>query len=180
MKPVSETPTKPLDYALLSGTYSSLLALSAIGGRSRAPIERAELIPLGVATFALSKLLVQEKVETWVRQPFVEETSDGKRPKGKRLRYAVGELLTCTRCAGGWSALAVVSLRVYAPTAANTVTSVLAVSACNDLLHTTFSWLRSQSNETEATAEIARTRADVLQEPGADAAVVMSAAQQVA
>src|SRR3712207_7411195 len=53
--------------------------------------ERAELLPLGAATFALSKLLAHEKVETWVRQPFVEETSDGKRPKGERLRYARSE-----------------------------------------------------------------------------------------
>ncbi len=69
-------------------------------------------MPLSAATFALSKLVVQEKVETWVRQPFLEERADGKRPRGRRLRYAVGELLNCTRCMGAWSALGLVALRV--------------------------------------------------------------------
>ena len=36
------------------------------------------------------------------------EEGDDKRPKGRRLRYAVGELMTCTRCMGAWSALALV------------------------------------------------------------------------
>lgn len=156
MEPITETPTRPVDYALLSGTYSSLLALSAVAARGRDPIERAELVPLAAATFALSKLLVHEKVETWVRRPFVEESSDGKRPKGRRLRYAVGELLSCTRCAGAWSALALVSLRLHSPDTARTVTTVLTVSAGNDFLQTGFTWLRALSNvEQERTRLVA-------------------------
>ena len=34
--------------------------------------------------------------------PFVEETAEHKRPRGSGLRYAVGELFTCTRCMGAW------------------------------------------------------------------------------
>ena len=153
MKPVHETPTDPSDYALLSGTFSSLLALSAVAARHRESIPTNEYVPLAAATFALSKLLVHEKVESWVRQPFVEEAEDGRRPKGRGLRYAVGELLTCTRCSGAWSALALVSLRAHSPELAKTVTAVLTVSAGNDILHSGFTWLASRTNIETARAD---------------------------
>ena len=44
-----------------------------------------------------------------------------RKPKGRRLRYAVGELMTCTRCMGAWSALGLVALRVHSPPAGRTV-----------------------------------------------------------
>ena len=72
---------------------------------------------MSAATFALSKLLVHEKAETWLRQPFLEESAEGRRPRGRRLRYAVGELMNCTRCMGAWSALGLVALRVHSPPA---------------------------------------------------------------
>jgi hypothetical protein len=50
----------------------------------------------------------------------------------------MGELLTCTRCVGGWSALALVGLRVSSPSAARVVTSVLCASAINDFLQAGF------------------------------------------
>ena len=139
MRPVSQTPTEPSDYALLSTVYGALLGGTALSARGRAPIPPAELPVLAAATFALSKLIVHEKVESWMRDPFVEERPGGsKRPKGRRLRYAVGELLTCTRCTGAWSALALVGLRLHAPATARTVTAVLATSAANDFLHAGF------------------------------------------
>ncbi len=127
MRPVSETPTEVSDYAVLSSAYAALLAVTALSARGREPIPRAEIPALSAATFTLSKLIVHEKVETWIREPFVEEEpGGGRRPRGRRLRYAVGELLTCTRCTGAWSALALVGLRLHAPATARTVTTVLA------------------------------------------------------
>jgi hypothetical protein len=146
VKPVSQTPTEAIDYAALSLLYGSLLAGVARSGRGRKPIPRAELVPLSAATFALSKLIVHEKVETWLRQPFVEERPDGKRPRGRRLRYAVGELLDCTRCMGAWSALGLVALRLHAPAAGRTVTTVLAASAGNDMFQSAFSLLCARAN----------------------------------
>jgi hypothetical protein len=146
VKPVEQTPTEAADYAALSLVYGTLLACLARSGRGRDPIPGAELLPLSAATFALSKLIVHEKVETWLRQPFVEERPDGKRPRGRRLRYAVGELLNCTRCVGAWSALGLVALRLHSPTAGRTVTTVLAASAGNDVLQTAFSLLCAKAN----------------------------------
>jgi Protein of unknown function (DUF1360) len=153
LKPVSQTPTEAVDYAALSMLYGSMLAGLAHSARGREPIARAELLPLSAATFALSKLMVNEKVETWLRQPFVEEHPDGKRPRGRRLRYAVGELLNCTRCMGAWSALGIVALRVHSPAAGHTVTTVLAASAANDLLQAGFSLLCARTNAAQARAD---------------------------
>ena len=152
MKPVAETPTEPTDYAAISVVFGSLLAALAATARSREPIERAELLSLSAATFSLSRLVVHDKAETWLREPFVTEDGEKKRPKGRRLRYAIGELMTCTRCTGAWSALALVGLRLHAPRAGRTVTAVLATSAGNDALQAGFSWLCARANEQAATA----------------------------
>jgi hypothetical protein len=141
VKPVDQTPTEAADYAALSALYGSLLAALAYSARGREPVARAELLPLSAATFALSKLIVHEKVETWLRRPFVEESAGGKRPRGRRMRYAIGELLNCTRCVGAWSALGLVALRLHSPAVGRTATTVLAASAGNDVLQTAFSLL---------------------------------------
>lgn len=146
MKPVAQTPTEAADYAALSVVYGALLAGLAWSSRRREPIPEVEVLPLSAATFALSKLIVHEKVETWLRKPFVDERADGKRPRGRRLRYAVGELLNCTRCVGAWSALGLVALRVHSPAAGRTVTLVLAASAGNDALQSAFSLLCAKAN----------------------------------
>jgi hypothetical protein len=152
VRPVDETPTEALDYAALSALYGTLLGATAVTARRRDPLPAAELPVLAAAAFALSKLLVHEKVETWVRRPFVDE-ADGKRPKGRRLRYAVGELLNCTRCTGAWASLALVGLRLHAPAAGRTVASVLATSAGNDFLHAGFCWVSARANTQEKVAE---------------------------
>ena len=145
MRPVQETPTKPVDYAALTAGYGALLGALVLGARERGgrdeAVDRGEIPALGLATFALSKLIAKEKVENWVREPFVEETERGREPKGTRLRYATGELLNCTRCVGAWSSLALVGLRVTRPREARVVTAVLAASACNDFLQAGFSWV---------------------------------------
>ena len=151
MRPVTETPTKPVDYAALSAGYGALMGALVLGARERPePLLREELPALGLATFALAKLVAKEKVESWVREPFVEETPEGRRPKGTRLRYAVGELLTCTRCVGAWSSLALVGLRVTRPREARVVTAVLATSALNDFMQTGFSWACAQTNRSQS------------------------------
>jgi hypothetical protein len=153
MKPVAETPTKLADYAALSAGYGALLGAVVLGAREQPdPLIRQEIPALGLATFALAKLISKEKVETWMREPFVEETPEGRRPKGSGLRYAIGELLTCTRCVGAWSSLGLVALRVTRPREAKVVTAVLATSALNDFLQTGFNWACARSNSAATAA----------------------------
>lgn len=149
MDRVADTPTKPVDYAVLSSGYAALAATVLLAAREHGdePFDAAEIVPLGIATFALSKLIAKEKVESWVREPFVEELPDGeRRPKGRRLRYAVGELLTCTRCVGAWTSLGLVGLRIARPREARVINAVLGASAVNDFLQTGFTRLCAQAN----------------------------------
>ena len=149
MDPVTETPTERSDYALISAIYGTALIGVAASSRTRGSLESKDIIPLSAATFALSKLIVHEKAETWLRAPFVHETPGGKRPKGRRLRYAIGELLSCTRCMGAWTGLGLVALRLHSPAAGRTVTTVLAASAGNDFLQSAFSYLCAANNRCE-------------------------------
>jgi hypothetical protein len=147
--PVSKTPTKPIDYATLSAGYGALTGALLVAARAKdAPaIRTGELPVMGLATFALAKLVAKEKVDSWVREPFLEEKPNGeRRPKGKRMRYAVGELLSCTRCVGSWSALGLVGMRLLRPREAQVVLPVLALAAANDWLQTGFTTLCAEAN----------------------------------
>src|SRR4051794_34762631 len=142
-------PIEPTDYAKLNAVYAALLLGVLAGTRRPAreePIEQRELIPIAMATFALAKVVAREKIGSWVREPFVEIENGERRPRGRRLRRAVGELVTCTRCVGAWSALAVVGLRAADPATGKTVANILAASAANDWLQAGFKWLTTETN----------------------------------
>lgn len=152
--PVTQTPTSPRDYAALSATYGTLLGTVVLAARDRSetPVQGRDLPQLGLAAFALSKLIAKEKVETWVREPFLDEES--RTPKGHGMRYAIGELVGCTRCLGAWSSLGLVALRITRPREARVVTAVLATSALNDFLQTGFTFLCARANQTAAQGEL--------------------------
>jgi hypothetical protein len=129
--------------------YAALLVAVVVATRERVkrdPIKGAELLPLGAATFAVSKVIAREKIGTWVREPFVEDASHGGQPRGRRIQRAVGELVTCSRCVGAWSALGVVGLRAASPDTGRLVTWVLATSAVNDWAQLGFAWARAKAN----------------------------------
>ena len=151
--PGSALAARSRDYAALSAGWGAALGTLLLAARDKGeePVRPAEIVPLGIATFALAKLVAKEKVDRWVREPFVEERPDGERaPKGDGLRYAVGELLTCTRCVGTWSALGLVALRVTRPREARVVNAVLGASAVNDLAQAGFNWVCAKSNAAQA------------------------------
>ncbi len=160
-------PARPRDYAALSAGWGAALGTLLVAARDKGdePVHPAEIVPLGIATFALAKLVAKEKVDAWVREPFVEERPDGGvAPKGHGLRYAVGELLTCTRCVGTWSALGLVALRVTRPREARVVTAVLGASAVNDVAQAGFNWVCARSNAAQAAASTSTLEATEAEE----------------
>jgi hypothetical protein len=147
----AERPPEPSHYLALNLVYAGLLSGVLLASRHpaarREPIAATELLALGAATFALSKVIAREKIGTWVREPFVQaEGTDERRPRGAGIRHAVGELVTCTRCVGAWSALALVGTRTVSPATGRTLTNVLAVSAANDWGQAGFGWLCARAN----------------------------------
>ena len=149
----SSGPTEPADYGALNAVYLALLGtvIAATGRREKADtaIPSREIVPLGVATFALSKVVAREKIGTWVREPFVEQDAEHHPgpPRGRGLRHAIGELLTCTRCVGAWAALALVGLRLLSPRSGRIATTVLATSGANDFLQAAFKLSTAKANE---------------------------------
>jgi hypothetical protein len=147
-----DAPSEPGDYAAINAVYGALMAAVVLATRERAredPISGRELIPIAAATFALSKVIAREKIGSWVREPFVEKDDGDRRPGGRGLHRAMGELVTCTRCVGAWSALGIVGLRLGFPDSGRTVTNVLAASAANDWLQAGFKRLTTSANHAE-------------------------------
>ena len=151
MDPVTETPTEPVDYAAINAVWAGLLGGTLALTRGTAP-ESKELPVYALAAFAMTKAISREKVGTWARAPVVDEREG--RPKGSRLRYAAGELLTCTRCLGTWSSLGLVGLHAARPREARIVATVLATAGLNDWLQSGFSWVCSKANAEKAQAEL--------------------------
>lgn len=151
----AEPPTEPHDYAALNALFGVLLAGVVLAARERTregePLTPQDLAVTGAATFALAKVIAKEQIGTWVREPFVDE-QNGKKPRGRRLRHAVGELITCTRCVGAWSALGLVGLRLTSPATGRVVNDVLAVSAMNDWLQAAFKALCAKTDEIDSRA----------------------------
>ena len=158
-----ESPTSPAHYAVLEAVFASgLIGVAALTRRrerdGRPAIPRRDLPVLALATFALADVLAKEKVSTWLREPFVHEGADHKpvAPEGEGMRHAVGELLTCTRCVGTWSALALVGLRTASPSAGRATASILALAGVNDVMQSGFRLLAERTNLAVIEAESAR------------------------
>jgi hypothetical protein len=69
------------------------------------------------------------------------------------MRRAVGELVTCTRCIGTWTAAGLASVQILAPRFGRLLTWSLAASAANDFLQAGFTALTQKSNELEERVE---------------------------
>ena len=151
MDPVTETPTEPVDYAALNAVWAGLLVGVLATTKGEAP-KFGELPVYGLASFALTKAIAKEKVGTWVRDPLIDESD--RTPKGSRLRYAAGELLTCTRCLGTWSSLGLIGLNAARPREGRIVVGILATAGANDWLQAGFSWLTARSNVEGKLAEV--------------------------
>ncbi len=115
----------------------------------------AELPVLALATFSLSKALTKEKIGAWAREPVVHQPRDGeRRPRGRGIRYALGELMTCSRCLGTWSSLGLVGLRVARPREGQVVSTMLAAAALNDFLQAGFSALCAEANRATSADDV--------------------------
>lgn len=151
--------TDPEDYALLNGVFLAGTAALLLAARRREatghdPIGWEEVPLLALAAFSLSQVIAKEKVATWLREPFVVETAEHRpsRPEGSGIRYAVGELLTCTRCLGAWSALGLTGLRTASPPAGRAATALFATAGTNSFLQAGFHLATARANRAAAEA----------------------------
>ncbi|HEY7706206.1 MAG TPA: DUF1360 domain-containing protein [Gaiellaceae bacterium] len=149
----TQTETPPYEaYAAIAGAFlAGLGAVSALSRRSPAA-SALDLVALSAATFKASRTLSRERVASFVREPFVEGQDE--HPVGEGLQRAVGELVTCTRCVGTWSAAALAASQMLTPRFGRALTWTLAAGAANDFLQAAFSALCAKSNELETRARV--------------------------
>jgi hypothetical protein len=140
-------------YALLIAAFNATFALFLLAvrrsGRSLPERPRPDdLLLLGVATHKLSRLLTKDTVTSVLRAPFARyqgpagagEVNDA--PRGRGLRHAVGELLTCPFCLGQWVATGFAIGTVFAPKVTRLVASAFAAVDVADFLQ--FGWAKAQ------------------------------------
>jgi hypothetical protein len=132
---------RPLgSYALLSGVFTAALAGAIAAKRDDLPerISAADLALLGVGTHKLSRLIAKDKVTSVVRAPFARYEGDAgpsevsEAPRGRGMRYAIGELITCPYCIGQWVAAGGVVGLAVAPRVTRFVAGLFTVVAISD------------------------------------------------
>jgi hypothetical protein len=153
-RPVAQSPSgrRPYaGYAVILAAFGGALAATAglerALGREGRPASALDLFVLCAGSFKAARALSRERVGSVIRQPFVEEESgDGaggshERPAGDGVQRALGELVTCTRCAGTWTAAALLTCQAIAPRFGQLLTWSLAAGAGNDFLQAGFAAL---------------------------------------
>ncbi|WP_438023322.1 DUF1360 domain-containing protein [Sorangium sp. So ce233] len=139
-------------YAKLISTYLFLsagaFALMERTGRlpSRIPLRDAAL--LGLATNRLSRLITRDKVARAVRAPFTDVEQDPaggthEEPRGEGMTRAVGELLTCPRCAAMWASLALTIGYFVSPRVTRGASFLLGAAAISDFVNTCYAHVMS-------------------------------------
>jgi len=137
---------KPLGgYAMLTLIFNGLVAALALAhARSRRSlperIPTRDIALLGLATFKLSRIITKDKVTSFVRAPFTRyegragpaEVSE--EPRGRGLRYAIGELVVCPYCIGQWIGTGLLGAYLYKPRATRAVASLFAIVTVADYL----------------------------------------------
>jgi Protein of unknown function (DUF1360) len=143
-------------YATIVGGFFAGLAAVAAAARRSPPTGAIDLIALSAATFKASRTLSRERVGSFVRQPFVEgeaELGEEERPAGEGLRRAIGELVTCPRCIGTWSAAGLAATQMLSPRFGRLLVWSLGASAANDFLQAGFTALCAKANRLEERVE---------------------------
>lgn len=139
-------------YAAIAGAFLTGLGLVAALARRSPPATALDLVALSAATFKASRTVSRERVASFVRQPFVEGEADrgeDEQPAGEGLQRAIGELVTCPRCIGTWTAAALASTQMLTPRFGRALTWTLAAGAANDFLQAAFAALCATANQLE-------------------------------
>jgi Protein of unknown function (DUF1360) len=146
-------------YAAITATFAGALAAAGAVGRrlGRDPQCQTTLdfAVLAVASFKAARTLATDEVTSFVREPFVRgyaHEGDGEEPVEGGMPQAIGELVTCTRCVGTWTAAGLAATQILAPRFGRLLTWSLAAAGANDFLQAAFAALTSKANELEQQA----------------------------
>lgn len=132
-------------YAALVGVFNTAFAALLLNAKNSGRplperISYADLVLLGIATHKLSRIITKDRVTSPLRAPFTEyegpagENEVKEKVRGKGLRRAIGDLVTCPWCMGTWVAAGLVLGFVYQPRMTRVVGSVFVAATVADLV----------------------------------------------
>jgi Protein of unknown function (DUF1360) len=143
-------------YAAIMGVFAGGLGiaggLARILGRNPACQTPLDLVVLSAASFKASRTIARDEVTSFLRAPFVKgeaHSGEDEEPVEGGMEQAVGELITCSRCAGTWTAAGLAVTQILAPRFGRLLTWSLAAAGANDFLQAGFSALSSKAEESE-------------------------------
>ena len=141
-------------YAAIMGVFAG--GLAAAGAAARA-LDRdpqchtaLDFALLSAASFKAARTLSHDEVTSFLRQPFVRghaHSGEDEEPVEGGMEQAIGELVTCSRCAGTWVAAGLAVTQVIAPRFGRLLTWSLGAAAANDFLQAGFTALSGKANE---------------------------------
>jgi hypothetical protein len=141
-------------YAAIMGTFAAGLATAGALARAldRDPQCHTALdfAVLSAASFKAARTLSHDEVTSFIRQPFVRgqaHSGENEEPVEGGMEQAIGELVTCSRCAGTWVAAALAATQVIAPRFGRLLTWSLGAAAANDFLQAGFGALAAKAND---------------------------------
>jgi hypothetical protein len=140
-------------YATIMGAFVGGLGAAGIVARAldRDPQCHTALdfVVLSAAAFKAARTLSHDEVTSFIRDPFVHghAHSGDEEPVEGGFEQAIGELVTCSRCAGTWVAAALAATQVIAPRFGRLLTWSLGAAAANDFLQAGFTALAGKANE---------------------------------
>jgi len=122
-------------------------------GQPLPAVSVGDVVLVGVATHKLARRLSKSSVTSPLRAPFTRyEGVSGpaelhEEVRGRGLRKAVGELVTCPFCLSQWCATAFLLGLILNPRATRLVASLFASLALADGLQFAYCWAESQAEE---------------------------------
>lgn len=102
-----------------------------------------EFVLLALASFRLTRLIVFDKITTFLRRPFFQEVKEEDEegvievyylPKDTPIKKFIGELLSCYWCTGIWSSIALVLIFYLIPAYSHPIILVLAIAGLASIL----------------------------------------------
>ncbi|MGH2871438.1 MAG: DUF1360 domain-containing protein [Solirubrobacteraceae bacterium] len=105
-----------------------------------AQVGTRDLVLLSIATHKAARLAAKDRVASTLRAPFTRYEADAgpgevtEEARGRGLRRAVGELVTCPSCIGMWIATGFVGALAVAPRPTRWTASILTVLTGADAL----------------------------------------------
>jgi hypothetical protein len=147
-------------YAVIVGAFTGLLAAAGALGRlfDRDPQCQTTLdfAVLAAASFKAARTLSHDEVTSFLREPFVRghaHSGEGEQPVEGGMEQAIGELVTCSRCIGTWTAAGLAATQILAPRFGRLLTWSLGAAAANDFFQAGFAALAAKANEVQSRSD---------------------------